>query len=309
MIKKNLSVSNFNHYFAGFKLNPMSCLAINHYSLTGEEPSDVHEITFDTSQRFEEVPRDDSFHLKDSTGYEENLSLRSISVIRRELPESALGWPLLQRTNRPALEALRSSEVRTMSLVEWNSKENNSSSDLKTDDCIVKKCKTEGTVIQLFHASETESRDGSSSREDENFGFKQKVSSNFDFLLTKESTRSGPGWLLFRIKTSASPESLQESQADGLSVVQWVLSLPNRSKEATTNIQIDVVSKEAESYVENNICGHEDKHSEACLAASMKLPKKLGCFFKLCSSGCKQFSYEELRRETHHFSSVLILSF
>ncbi|KAJ6920920.1 hypothetical protein NC651_014482 [Populus alba x Populus x berolinensis] len=38
----------------GFKLNPMSCLAINHYSLTGEEPSDVHEITFDTSQRFEE---------------------------------------------------------------------------------------------------------------------------------------------------------------------------------------------------------------------------------------------------------------
>jgi interleukin-1 receptor-associated kinase 1 len=196
-----------------------------------------------------------------------------------------------------------------MSLVEWNSKENNSSSDLKTDDCIVKKCKTEGTVIQLFHASETESRDGSSNREHENFGFKQKVSSNFDFLHTKESTRSGPGWLLFRIKTSASPESLQESQADGLSVVQWVLSLPNRSKEATTNIQIDVVSKEAESYVENNICGHEDKHSEACLAASMKLPKKLGCFFKLCSSGCKQFSYEELRRETHHFSSVLILSF
>eukprot|EP00258_Populus_trichocarpa_P041589 XP_024457608.1 receptor-like serine/threonine-protein kinase At3g01300 [Populus trichocarpa] len=225
------------------------------------------------------------------------------SVIRRELPESALGWPLLQRTNRPALEALRSSEVRTMSLVEWNSKENNSSSDLKTDDCIVKKCKTEGTVIQLFHASETESRDGSSNREHENFGFKQKVSSNFDFLHTKESTRSGPGWLLFRIKTSASPESLQESQADGLSVVQWVLSLPNRSEEATTNIQIDVVSKEAESYVENNICGHEDKHSEACLAASMKLPKKLGCFFKLCSSGCKQFSYEELRRETHHFSS------
>jgi hypothetical protein len=56
----------------------MSCLAINHYSLTGEEPSDVHEITFDTSQRFEEAPRDDSFHLKDSTGYEENLSLRSI---------------------------------------------------------------------------------------------------------------------------------------------------------------------------------------------------------------------------------------
>ncbi|KAG6776597.1 hypothetical protein POTOM_020118 [Populus tomentosa] len=93
----------------------------------------------------------------------------------------------------------------------------------------------------------------------------------------------------FFSETSASPQSLQESQADGLSVVQWVLSLPNRSKEATTNIQIDVVSKEAESYVENNICGHEDKHSEACLAASMKLPKKLGWFFKLCSSGCKQF--------------------
>ncbi|KAJ6920921.1 hypothetical protein NC651_014483 [Populus alba x Populus x berolinensis] len=107
----------------------------------------------------------------------------------------------------------------------------------------------------------------------------------------------------FFSETSASPESLQESQADELSVVQWVLSLPNRSKEATTNIQIDVVSKEAESYVENNTCGHEDKHSEACLAASMKLPKKLGCFFKLCSSGCKQFSYEDLRRETHHFSS------
>ncbi|KAJ6998850.1 hypothetical protein NC653_015122 [Populus alba x Populus x berolinensis] len=96
------------------------------------------------SQRFEEVPRDDSFHLKDSTGYEEKLYLKSISVIRRELPESALGWPILQRTNRPALEALRRSEVRNRSLVEWNSKENNSSSDLKTDDSIVRNARLKG---------------------------------------------------------------------------------------------------------------------------------------------------------------------
>ncbi|KAJ6773519.1 hypothetical protein OIU79_017065 [Salix purpurea] len=141
-------------------------------SLRGEESPDVHEIKSCTIQRFEIIPTYDSIHLKDSTstGYKEKVSLRSISVNRRELPESALGWPLFQGANRPALEASRSSEVRNMSLVEWNSNEKNISSKLKTDDSIVKKYKIEGTIVQLFHASETESRDGSINREGEKFG-------------------------------------------------------------------------------------------------------------------------------------------
>ncbi|KAF9683162.1 hypothetical protein SADUNF_Sadunf05G0183800 [Salix dunnii] len=111
-------------------------------SLRGEESPDVHEIKSCTIQRFERIPTYDSIHLKDcsSTGYKEKVSLRSISVIRRQLPESALGWPLLQGTNH---------------------------------DSIVKKCNIEGTIIQLFHASETESKDGSINREDEKFGIKQ----------------------------------------------------------------------------------------------------------------------------------------
>lgn len=63
-------------------------------------------------------------------------------------------------------------------------------------------------------------------------GIKHDVSSNFDPLLTTESTPSGPGWPLLRVKTSASSESQQESQADGISAIRWVLSLPNRSKKS-----------------------------------------------------------------------------
>ncbi|CAK7346155.1 unnamed protein product [Dovyalis caffra] len=274
-------------YFAGFKLNPRPWFAINHAGLRGEKSPDVNEIKSCTIKKFEEVSRDDSTHLKDSTGYKVRVTSRSISVIRRELPESALGWPLLRRTTRLAQE---NSEVR-------NSNEKKISSDLKADDSLVKKCKIEGTVVQLSHTTEDKPRDGSSNREDEKFGLRQEVSSNSGSVLTKESTRSVPGWPFLRIKTSASLEFLQESQAEEFSVVRWALNLPNRSKETTTKFQIDFVSQEVESYVENKIFGYDDKHNDACLAAPTKLPKKVDCY------GCKQFSYKELKKATCHFSS------
>lgn len=287
----------------GFKLNPKPCLDTNHASLREGRVPDVNEITSCTFRRIEEVSRDDSAYLKDSTGYKAKVTFRSISVIRRELPETELGWPLLSRTNRSALDTLRNSEVGNMSLVERNSNETKIPSNLKTDYSIVKECKIEGTVIQLFHTSENRSRDGSSNGEDARFGFKQEVSSHPDHVLTKNSTRSGPGWPLLRVKTSASLESFQESQAEKFSVVQRVPSLTDRSEEATTKFQIDFVSKEVESYVQNKMRGYRDKNMGPCLAASMKLPKKMDCFFKVCTSGCKQFGYEELKRATRQFSS------
>lgn len=146
----------------GFKLNPKPCLDTNHASLREGRVPDVNEITSCTFRRIEEVSRDDSAYLKDSTGYKAKVTFRSISVIRRELPETELGWPLLSRTNRSALDTLRNSEVGNMSLVERNSNETKIPSNLKTDYSIVKECKIEETVIQLFHTSENRSRDGSS---------------------------------------------------------------------------------------------------------------------------------------------------
>lgn len=86
-------------------------------------------------------------------------------------------------------------------------------------------------------------------------------------------------------------------------MVQRVPSLTDRSEEATTKFQIDFVSKEVERYVQNKMRGYKDKNMGPCLAASMKLPKKMDCFFKVCTSGCKQFGYEELKRATRQFSS------
>ncbi|XP_011034991.1 PREDICTED: inactive protein kinase SELMODRAFT_444075-like [Populus euphratica] len=285
----------------GFKLNPKPCLDTNHASLREERVPGVNEITSCTFQRVEEVSRDDSAYLKDSVIYKAKVTFRSISVIRRELPESELGWPLLPRTNRSALDTLRNSEVGNMSLVERNSNETKIPFNLKTDYSIVNECKIEGTVIQLFHTSENRSRDGSSNGEDARFGFKQEVSSHPDHVLTKNSTRSGPGWPLLRVKTSASLESFQESQAEKFSVAQWASSLTDRSEDATTKFQIDFVSKEVESYVENKMRGYKDKNMGACLAS--KLPKKMDCVYRVCTSGCKQFGYEELKRATHQFSS------
>ena len=265
---------------------------------------DFNEITSCTFRRLEEVSRDGSAYLKDSTGHKAKATFRSISVIRRELPESELGWPLLPRTKRSALDTLRNLEVRNMSQVERNSNEMKIPSNLKTDYSIVKKFKIEGTVIQSFHTSENRSRVGSSNGEDERFGFKQELSSQSDSVLTKNSTRSGPGWPLLRVKTSASLESYQETQAEKFPVAQWVLSLPDRSEEATTKFQIDIVSKEVQSYVRNKMRGYyKDKNTGTCLAAPMKLPKKMDCFFKVCMSGCKRFGYEELKRATRQFSS------
>ncbi|KAJ6731090.1 PROTEIN WITH ADENINE NUCLEOTIDE ALPHA HYDROLASES-LIKE DOMAIN putative-RELATED [Salix viminalis] len=235
----------------GFKLNPKPCRDINHVSLIEEGVPDVNEITSCTFRRLEDVSRDDSAYLKDSTGHMAKVTFRSVSVIRRELPESELGWPLLPRTKRSALDTLRNSE----------------------------KFKIEGTVIQSFHTSENRSRVGGSNGEDERFGFKQEVASQSDSVLTKNSTRSGPGWPLLRVKTSASLESSQESQAEKFPVVQW-------------------------SYVRNKMLGYyRDRNTGTCLAAPMKLPKKMDCFFKVCMSGCKRFGYEELKRATRQFSS------
>ncbi|KAG5250306.1 hypothetical protein OIU76_006606 [Salix suchowensis] len=288
----------------GFKLNPKPCRDINHVSLREEGVPDVNEITSCTFRRLEDVSRDDSAYLKDSTGHMAKVTFRSVSVIRRELPESELGWPLLPRTKLSALDTLRDSEVRNMSLVERNSNEMKIPSNLKTDYSIVKKFKIEGTVIQSFHTSENRSRVGGSNGEDERFGFKQEVASQSDSVLTKNSTRSGPGWPLLRVKISASVESSQESQAEIFPVVQWVLSRPDRSEETATKFQIDIVSKEVQSYVRNKMLGYyRDRSTGTCLAAPMKLPKKMDCFFKVCMSGCKRFGYEELKRATRQFSS------
>ncbi|XP_021692697.2 protein kinase STUNTED isoform X2 [Hevea brasiliensis] len=274
----------------GFKLNsgPNFDLDENHTSSReGGDPA-FSEIKSCEIHSSEEFSRNDSASLKDGNGCKEKVPLKSISVIRRELPESTLGWPLLPRTK----EALRRSKARSMSLIEWvmnlptrsfemimenqndsHSVEANIYLDGKTEDS---KVNNEGTSVQVVSSSENRSVDGSSIREDEQSGLTQEIPSSSFSEFTGESTQFTLGWPLLRIKTSTTIDSLAESE----------MSIPNQSTQATPKSQINLPFKEVEG-----------------LARQRVLPMKQELVLRLNSSGCKQFSYEELERVTHKFSS------
>ncbi|OAY50548.1 PTI1-like tyrosine-protein kinase 1 isoform X2 [Manihot esculenta] len=245
----------------------------NHSSSREARASAFSEIKSCAIQSSEEFSRNGIASLKDGNVCQKKVTLKSISVIRKELPESNLGWPLLPRTTTLSKEALRKSKARSLSLIERvmnlptrsfdmtmekqadsDSAEENISLDAKTEDSNI---------------SENKSVDGSSNREDEGRGLLQEISSSSVSALTEESTQFKFGWPLLRIKTSATVDALEEST------------------QASPKSQINMPFKEAEA-----------------LAGIRELPlMKLELFLRLKSSGCKQFSYEELARATHKFSS------
>lgn len=79
-----------------------------------------------------------------------------------------------------------------------------------------------------------------------------------------------PGWPLLCKSVAAKTESLNDSEARKMSVVQWVMSLPDRS------------SPPAKSQV--------------------NLIEELERILALNSSTCKFFQYEELQNSTNYFS-------
>lgn len=91
-----------------------------------------------------------------------------------------------------------------------------------------------------------------------------------------------PGWPLLRKTVSANIETVKDNRARKMSVVQWVMNLPDRSLPA-------IQSPEDAEIVHNH---------------SIDLKKELEIVLGMnpCSS-CKWFTYDELRISTDYFSS------
>ncbi|XP_050212447.2 protein kinase STUNTED-like [Mercurialis annua] len=221
----------------------------------------------------DEFSRSDEASVNDENEYKDGVSLKSISIVRRELPESSnLGWPLCRKTMGPAA-------LRSMSLVEWvmslpkrslmdtDSDETDKSFSTKTGESIRNECIVE------------ESDGRSINSENQAYGLCQEFSSNSKYELAEESEQLTPGWPLLRIKTSESVDSSREYES---------------SIASTGTCEIDLSFKEVENSAEENFCEWEPP-------GELKMKKKL--VLKLKSSGCKQFSFKELAKATRNFSS------
>ncbi|KAF2310141.1 hypothetical protein GH714_006720 [Hevea brasiliensis] len=96
-LRKELSLARCA---AGFKLNSGSNYVLDENHTSSREAEDVvsRENKSFAIQSSEEFSRNDNASFNYGNGCKEKVSLKSISVIRRELPESTLGWPLLPRS-------------------------------------------------------------------------------------------------------------------------------------------------------------------------------------------------------------------
>lgn len=123
---------------------------------------------------------------------------------------------------------------------------------------------------------------------------KRGTSRSTSLLSGGEATEQKLGWPLLRRAHSLTP--LQSPRARNLSVVQWVMSLPDRSPQLSPHC-----STILESPLERQI---NDIHGvKSHLSSSGELPEGLENLVKTNSSGCKWFSLEILKSSTSQFSS------
>lgn len=108
------------------------------------------------------------------------------------------------------------------------------------------------------------------------------------------------GWPLLRRASSSSPRA---PHGRNMSVVQWVMSLPDRSPQLSPQC-----STIEESPFEGDINDILDESTETGVSALFELPKGLEHLLKTDSSVCKWFSHEVLKTSTSHFSSGDYLS-
>lgn len=102
------------------------------------------------------------------------------------------------------------------------------------------------------------------------------------------------GWPLLRRASSSIP---QAPHARNMSVVQWVMSLPDRSPQLSPQC-----STIEESPLEGDISEILDESIKNGVSALFELPKGLEHLLKTDSSVCKWFSHEVLKTSTSQFS-------
>ncbi|KAB1207538.1 Receptor-like cytosolic serine/threonine-protein kinase RBK2 [Morella rubra] len=107
------------------------------------------------------------------------------------------------------------------------------------------------------------------------------------------------GWPLLRRTSSSIPQTPNPRK---LSVVQWAMSLPDRSPKLTP--QHSAVN---ENLLERGLSDISDESIKNGVSESSEIQKGLEHLSKTHSSGCKMFSLEVLKTSTSQFSSANII--
>ncbi|XP_010266827.1 PREDICTED: probable receptor-like serine/threonine-protein kinase At5g57670 [Nelumbo nucifera] len=122
-------------------------------------------------------------------------------------------------------------------------------------------------------------------------------------LRVRDVPESMPGWPLLRRAVSAIPETMSDAEARKMSVVQWVMSLPNRSPPLTPKTQIGSESDKEENPSGRDNSNCVDKSHSNCLLAWEKVPHELELLIRTNSPSCRWFSHKELKNSRSQFSS------
>lgn len=221
-------------------------------------------------------------------------------LLRTEVPESTLGWPLLRRSARE--EYLRKSEAREMSVVQWamslpNRFQVDTCPDQGTDISTVDS-EAERDSLRLIQSSED-----TNSHSDDNSDLvseqQVKMGNTSVSSCLNESTLSSPGWPLLHIAV-ASLDSLRESEAINMSSM-FQLNTPKQIK-ASPLTQFNMVSNKMRNPSRRNILHPGIMNNENCLVPPEILANELELPVITNSSSCTRFSYAELKIATNQFS-------
>lgn len=191
------------HHFGGSKLRLESLLNTNSARL---RPADQEQ------EQESEEPEPPSFRTTlDAARDDSGILLHSISVIRRELPQTSLGWPLLGRKSSPNQE-FNKPELRDISVVEWvmslpdrvtgvfnnqialHSNQTRFNYEATTNDSTLNGCKAE----EAIHSSEAEPM------------INDNTEISVSFHTEDLESNSKPGWPLLRVTASTTSDCFSE---------------------------------------------------------------------------------------------------
>lgn len=158
--------------------------------------------------------------------------------------------------------------------------------------------KSDGTETGSFSSSVAQSSieiESVEEVEDEGNHLAQEQTDEVSCLISmRKHPEHTPGWPLLRRTVSPNSEIL--SEARNMSVVQWVMSLPDRSLLLTPLSQIG--SEPCRREVHRSRRGS----TASSLSTWLELPKELETLIVSSSTGCRVFSREELESSITHFS-------
>ncbi|XP_043713600.1 receptor-like serine/threonine-protein kinase ALE2 isoform X2 [Telopea speciosissima] len=162
---------------------------------------------------------------------------------------------------------------------------------------------TDDSNLELNFSVQSHKQQSRNSSRDSRVDVLSIGSSNSMSQLMREQTDAKPGWPLLQKTVSMSPDSPKDSEARKMSVVQWVMSLPDRSSPPTPQAQMGDDMDQTQNSFERDINNHGRKRYNKSFSMSEELQRELEILLKTNSSSCRWFSHQELMTATSQFSS------